>query len=221
MDLMKQSVQTLRQICKEQGRKGFSNKSKEQLIQLLNTPIVVPEPSVDTYSPEVLREQYGLHKDYVIKRKESSARLGVVFRLPCIPEDISENIIKFIIHKNGDPTSRWNCAGDLLSDVEGKQECKCFTSDGPLSFTPSSEWNAIYFLDARAWMEDRFTLHKVTLKKTDDLWKNIKMSKTQSFADQCQQGRRPRITWDSLRPQVPIEHCTEVFNGTFDEIFQL
>lgn len=219
MDYSKHTIKALQLLCKEQNRKGFSNKNKDQLIQLLTAPIVVPEPAVDTYTPEVLKEQYGLHKEYVMKRKESSARLGVVFRLPCIPEDISENIVKFIIHKNGDTTSRWNCAGDLLSDVEGKQECKCFTSEGPLSFTPSSEWNAIYFLDARAWMDDRFTLHKVTLKKTDDLWKNIKMSKTQTFEDQCQQGRRPRITWDGLRPQVPVEHCTEVFNGTFSEIF--
>ena len=219
MDFTKHSIKALKLLCKEQGRKGASNKNKDQLIELLTAPIVVPEPAVDTYTPEVLREQYGLHKEYVTKRKESSARLGVVFRLPCIPEDISENIIKFIIHKNGDATSRWNCAGDLLSDVEGKQECKCFTSEGPLSFTPSSEWNAIYFLDARAWMDDRFALHKVTLKKTDDLWKNMKMSKAQTFEDQSKQGRRPRITWDSLRPQVPDEHCTEVFNGTFSEIF--
>ena len=221
MDFTKHTIKALKLLCKEQNRKGFSNKNKDQLFQLLTTPIVVPEPAVDTYTPEVLKEQYGLHKDYVVKRKESSARLGVKFRLPSMPEDISENIIKFIIHKNGDTTSRWNCAGDLLSDLEGKQECKCFTSDGPPSFSPSSVWDVIYFLDAREWLNDRFVLHKVALKKTDDLWKSIKVSKADTFDTQGREkGKRPRIKWDSLRPQIPDEHCREVFKGTFIEIFQ-
>ena len=52
--------------------------------------------------------------------------------MPSIPEDISENLIKFMIHKYGDISSNWSCkTGDLLSSIEGKQECKCFTSDGP------------------------------------------------------------------------------------------
>jgi hypothetical protein len=41
----------------------------------------------------------------------------------------------------------------------GFQECKCFTSDGPLSFTPSSNWDVIYFLDARDWLNDNFILY--------------------------------------------------------------
>ena len=124
--------------------------------------------SNDTYTKEVLLEQFLLHKTYVTKRKESSKRLGVSFRMPGIPEDISENIIKFIIHKNGDTTSKWNCAGDLLSDKNGKQECKCFTSGGPISFTPSSDWNVIYFLDATKWLNNNFKLYKVPLTKTSD-----------------------------------------------------
>lgn len=97
-------------------------------------------PEDDTYTEEVLREQYGLHRDYVSGRKASAKRLGIKFRLPSIPEDISENMIKFMIRRTGDLSSRWNCSADLLSDKEGKQECKCFTSDGPISFTPSSHW---------------------------------------------------------------------------------
>ncbi len=172
----------------------------------------------DTYTEDILKEQYNTHKHYYLVRKESSDRLKIKFRLPCIPEDISENIIKFILHyKRDDTTSSWSCnKGDLESKVEGIQECKCFTSDGPLSFTPSGDWDVIYFLDARKWLEDNFILYRVPLKRTSTEWLNIKVSKTQTFGDQCDQGRRPHISWDALSPQI---HYEKIYEGTFKDIF--
>ena len=172
---------------------------------------------IDKYTESILRAQYQSHKNYVIERMKL---LKVVkIRLPCIPEDISENIIKFIIHKYGDKSSSWNCkSGDLISKKEGKQECKCFTSNGPSSFTPSSDWDVIYFFDARNWLNDIFILYRIKLKRTSDEWKKIKVSKIQTFDDQCQQGRRPRISWNSLQPQIS-EFCTKIYEGTFEDIF--
>jgi hypothetical protein len=105
-----------------------------------------------------------------------------------------------------------------LINKEGKQECKCFTSDGPPSFTPSSEWDVIYFLDARKWLNNHFILYRVSLKRTSDEWKNIKVSKSQTFEDQTKQGRRPRITWESLKPQIE-PYCEKVYEGIFEDIF--
>lgn len=173
----------------------------------------------DAYTSDLLQTRYLLHKTYVTESMKFSSQHGVKFRLPCIPEDISENMIKFIIHKNGDKTSSWDCGkGDLMSKTEGKQECKCFTSDGPPSFTPSSHWDVIYFLDARHWLEDKFVLYKVNLKRTSETWKNINVSKTQTFDDQCKQGRRPRITWESLYPQI-ASHTAKIYEGNFNDIF--
>lgn len=176
-------------------------------------------PVIDSYTKNVLQEQFYLHKDYVSKRKESATRLGISFRHSGIPEDISENMIKYIIHRNGDVSSKWNCKGDLLSVKEGIQECKCFTSDGPCSFTPSSEWDVIYFLDARKWLNDKFILYKISLKMSSEEWKKIKVSKLQTIDDQCKQGRRPRITWNSLQPQIS-EFCENIFEGSFSDIFK-
>ena len=170
-----------------------TEKNNEQSVKIIN----------DTYSEELLKEQFVLHKSYVNGRINTTIKIGVKVRLPSIPEDISENIVKNIIHnKLNDKTSRWDCKkGDLESQKEGKQECKCFTSNGPLSFTPSSEWDVIYFLDARNWLKnDIFILYKISLKRTSTQWKNIKVSKTQTFEDQTKQGRRPRITWEFLYP---------------------
>ena len=174
----------------------------------------------DSYTGELLREQYNLHKNYVSQRIKTTKEIGVNVRLPNMPEDISENIIKEIIrNKLNDKSSTWDCkTGDLHSQKEGKQECKCFTSDGPLSFTPSSDWDVIYFLDARNWLNDKLALYKVTLKMSSIEWKNIKVSKTQTFADQTIQGRRPRITWESLYPSI-ASNCIKIYEGTFDDIF--
>jgi hypothetical protein len=174
----------------------------------------------DTYTKELLINQYALHKSYVKGRIDTTKKIGVKVRLPFIPEDISENIIKHLIHnKRNDKTSSWDCKkGDLKSKKEGKQECKCFTSNGPLSFTPSSDWDIIYFLDARDWLNDNFILYIISLKRTSPEWKKIKMSKTQTFEDQMNQGRRPRISWDLLYPQLE-PFCSKVFDGTFEDIF--
>jgi hypothetical protein len=175
-------------------------------------------PTTDTYTKDVLIKQYTLQKNYIESRITSGKELGVKFRLPGIPEDISENLIKFILHKFGDTTSSWTCKGDLLSKKEGVQECKAFTSDGPLSYSPSSDWDVIYFLDARSWLKNIFILYKIKLKKTSEEWGSIKISKTQTFRDQAKQGRRPRIGWKQLYPQLS-NHIEKVYEGTFEEIF--
>jgi hypothetical protein len=233
-DYSKKTSRELIEMCKDKKIKGYSGKTKDKLIKLLeninvSTPTFMPTEKqpitksvfcIDSYTEELLKEQYILHKEYVKGRINTTTKIGVKVRLPSIPEDISENIVKNIIrNKLDDNTSSWECGtGDLQSEKEGKQECKCFTSDGPPSFTPSSDWDVIYFLDARKWLEDKFVLYRIPLKRTSSEWKNIKVSKTQTFEDQTKQGRRPRITWESLHPQIQ-PYCTKVYEGTFYDIF--
>jgi len=234
MDYAIKTIPELKAICKERKMNHISGKNKQELISLIMQQDTKPDSSIlnlvktdikqetveEIYTKELLKEQYKLHKSYVKGRIETTKQIGVVVRLPSIPEDISENIVKQIIHnKLNDTTSRWDCKkGDLQSQKEGKQECKCFTSDGPLSFTPSSEWDVIYFLDARNWLNNKFILYRIPLTRTSDEWKNIKISKTQTFEDQRNQGRRPRITWESLQPQIEA-YVTKVYEGTFEDIF--
>ena len=163
---MEKTLKELKLQCKELGIKGVSGKNKAQLLHMIQ------DPPCDTYTEEVLKERYYQHQPYVKKTMETSKKYGVPIRLPSIPEDISKNMIKFILHKVHDKTSRWDCKGDLQSRQEGKQECKCFTSDGLLSFTPSSDWDVIYFLDARQWLSNVFVLYKIQLKRSSEDWKS-------------------------------------------------
>lgn len=164
----------------------------------------------ESYSKNTLKTQYQVFKKYFIERKKIKN-----IRFSGIPEDISENIIKYIIHKLGDTTSSWDCLGDLFSQKEGKQECKCFTSVGPISFSPKSDWDVIYFLDATDFLNDNFKLYKCGHKKSSNEWKKIKINKTETFEEQCKQNRRPRLGWSLLNTQIKYDL---IFSGTFDEI---
>lgn len=179
---------------------------------------------VDRYTKEILKQRFYQHKRYVVDTMNIIETTGLPIRLPVTPEDISENIVKLLIHKNGDTTSKWakpikGATGDLFSDREGTQEIKCFTSDGPLSFGPTERWNVIYFLDARNWITDRFILYRIPLTNTSTEWKALRMSLTQSFEDQANEKRRPRLNWNNIHKQLgPI--CERIFEGTFEEIIE-
>jgi hypothetical protein len=230
-------ISKIKIICKDRNIKTISGKKtiinliqKKEIITNLtinnnikpkiNAIPIIKVCTEDTYTEKLLKEQYILHKSYVLKRTVTTKKIGVTVRLPSIPEDISENIVKQIIrNKLNDKTSSWDCKkGDLHSQKEGKQECKCFTSNGPISFTPSSEWDIIYFLDARSWLNNKFILYRIPLKRTSIEWKNIKVNKTETFENQIKQARRPRITWISLYPQIKL-YCNKIYEGTFDDIF--
>lgn len=170
------------------------------------------------YTVDILKKQYNIHKSYVFNRKSSSDSLKINFRLPNFPEDISENIIKFILHKKGDTSSNWNCKnGDLFSDIEGKQECKSFTSHGPSSFSPSSEWDTLYILDAMDWLNDKFILYRINLSSSSDQWRNIRINKNDTFGDMCKKKIRPRIVWSKLYPQIS-GYCEKIFDGHISDI---
>jgi hypothetical protein len=149
------------------------------------------------------------HKDYVSFLIQSKIKI----RLPNFPEHISESIVKFVIHYSGDMSVSKMMSGDLVSITSGKQECKSFMSNGPISFSPTGEWNVIYFLDAREWINDRYIVYKVNLSNHSEYWKNIKVNHTQTFEAQCVEKRRPRITWKSLYPQIE-EFCEKIFDNS-------
>jgi hypothetical protein len=170
------------------------------------------------YDEETLREQFEVYREYAQKRLKVNQTHKV--RLPSFTEDVSENIIKFLIrNKLGDKTCKWECeTGDLVSDLLGKIECKCFTSNGPLSFSPTSDWDVIFFLDATSHFKDNFILYRINLKKTSDIWKSIPVNKSQCFNDQCEEKRRPRITWKQIYSKIP-EYCQKIYEGDFEGIF--
>jgi hypothetical protein len=157
--------------------------------------------------------------DLLVLTRRLKARFehkNVQYRLPNFPDYISENMVMRIIQQTDETCTR-SCSGDLYSSQQGKIEVKCFTSVGPSSFGPKCEWDVIYFLDAMEWTNNHFILYKINLKNSSEEWKRIKINKMESYTDQCDQKRRPRLAWSLLYPQIR-EHTEIVFDGAFEDI---
>lgn len=222
-----QAMKQARSEWKKKRNQGYGPEEEDEALKEDEEDIKEEAPMEDRYTMDILRDEFRTHKQYVLQRMKTRDATGINIRMPNMPEDISENIVKFIIHNYvGDRTSIWTKglkgkkrAGDLFSAIEGTQEIKCFTSDGPPTFGPTESWDVIYFLDARDWINEHFVLWRIPLTNASVDWKSIKMNKNKTYEDQSIMGRRPRISWKSLLPQVE-EHAVEVFNGTFDEIFR-
>lgn len=185
---------------------------------------------MDKYSADILRRRYTQYRLNTLELVGIIKETGLPIRNENPPEDITENIVKFILRNQGDQSCVWAKSvgkpGDLYSYVERIQEVKAFTSDGPCSFGPKKVFNVIYFLDLRQWIQDKFVLWRVTLSNESDEWKKLKMNSTQTFEDQSTQGRRPHIGFDKIYDQLkdarmsngdPV--CSKIYEGSFDGIF--
>jgi len=227
-DLRKKDKKALQDILKGMSRPISGNKS--ELVDRIIQPMAENNDH-DLYTNDLLRERFLQHKRYVEDTVAIRNRMNLnIIRLPNMPEDISENIVKVIIQNKMNIPSRWTKSnssdkkvpGDLFSPVEGTQEVKCFTSDGPLSFGPNEKWNCIYFLDARNWLNDIFIVWRVELSNTSADWQSLKVNKSQTMGNQCAQKRRPRICWDAIKSHldnVNVCHFKNIFEGKFEDIF--
>jgi hypothetical protein len=171
-----------------------------------------------------------LEKTKIFKEKEAIKKIWNAFknytcslqeifpseRRPNIPELISENIIKYIKYNEDDTITR-NCVGDLQSNKTGKIEVKCFSSEGPISFSPQPSWNIIYFVDFRKWKENKFKCYECNIASYSKKWGSIKINKKEIFNEQCKSKRRPRIGWDKLFEQIK-DDTKLLFEGDIDSI---
>jgi hypothetical protein len=179
----------------------------------------------DGFNKDVLIRSFNSFKRSYYEDEEIMKITKSQIRHENLREHISENMVKFIIQNfEGDKSCVWaksiGVAGDLYSVRDCKRiEVKAFTSDGPTQFGPKKEFDVIYFLDMRKWQENLIILWKVYLTNESIEFKNLKVNKKQTHEEQCAEGRRPRIKWESLYPQIS-EHCQKIYEGTFDGIFK-
>jgi hypothetical protein len=149
---------------------------------------------------------FNLYKQHccVIKKINSSLKLKKI-RRNNFPEVISENIVLFYLQKYSisNCTYTWDTTGYLLkiqNNINYKIEVKCSSSNGPLSFSPVCNFHELYCVDATDFMNNNFKIYKI-----NGNIKYLQINKTQTFLDQCNEKRRPRLSLELLLKQLPHE----------------
>lgn len=179
----------------------------------------------DIYTKQVLEDRwinYASGYNAVQKYK----KMGLPIRCQNPPEDITENITKFIIQNyDNDPSCKWaKCigkTGDLYSEKytdEYPIEVKSFTSDGPMQFGPDKKFGVLYFLDLRQFTNNSISLWKLPVHSDSSEFQQIYVNKKETIQIQSSQGRRPHISWDKFYQQIK-DKCCLVYKGTFENIF--
>jgi hypothetical protein len=138
------------------------------------------------------------------------------------PSHISENIAKFVIFKKYGIMPCWDTdKGDIILNKQSlfKQiEVKGFMSDGPSSFGPTECWDWIYFVDARDTQKSCFKVYEIKLSNKSDIFRNIKITKKESYGEQCDRKVRPHCGFEKIfKPQLG-EHCKLIFGGHISEL---
>tara|TARA_Y100000356_G_scaffold107674_1_gene93825 strand:+ start:573 stop:1172 length:600 start_codon:yes stop_codon:yes gene_type:complete len=169
------------------------------------------------------------------------------YRCIVFPQEISEHFIIYILRNINKIDARWckdrgaPISGDgyipdndfivklkyIKSNVKlsieytglKKLEFKFFTSNGPCSFGPKEKWDTIYFLDGLNYQDYKFKLYEIPLSNVSEEWKNLKVNKTETFADQASVGRRPRIKFDSIMSQLS-NNCQLIWEGDIREFIK-
>lgn len=143
-------------------------------------------------------------------------------RNPNLPSEITENIVKFVICKIYKimPTW-WSNKGDLAINKPGifKQiEVKGFTSSGPSSFGPTESWDMLYFVDAEELIHGKFKVYQILLSNTNKIFRDIPLSKKETYGDIADSRRRPRGSFNNIfKPQLG-HHCKLIFDGHISDL---
>jgi len=168
-------------------------------------------------SKHEILDLYSHFKNYYILRESIYSGRLKKHRLPNFPEDVSENIIRMHIGNN----CTWNTAvGDLKTIHDNKKiEVKCVNSKGPMSFGPNCKWDKLFILE---WIDlklDTFNIYECPHPNTHECIQSLPVSKTETFAKQSNDGKRPRINLPSFKKHLG-DLLTVVFNGTIYDLLQ-
>jgi len=173
----------------------------------------------DSMTLEIIDEILEQYNSKLLFNKKINKKLSKKkIRNENFPSEISENIVKFSILKCRHIMACWDTdAGDLLL-LDKKIEVKGFMSSGPSSFGPTENWHWIYFVDCKDTLKKNFKVYEIKLSNKDEIWKNIKVNKTDTFYKQCCEKRRPRLCFDEIKKQLG-DKCKLIFDGNISDLY--
>lgn len=133
------------------------------------------------------------------------------------PSEITENIAKFAISKKYNIMGNWDIKPGDLNLLKKQIEVKGgFIENGPPTFGPDEKWDWIYFVDCEETYDMKYKVYEIRKSNID--FHNLRVSKEQTFGDQCIQGRRPRLVFSSIKEQFG-ENIKLIFDGHITELY--
>ena len=164
-----------------------------------------------------MKKLFEFYCNYCIEIKKSNLKI----RRPVFPEIISEQIVLKFLQKqntNKDILYTKDPSGDLLkidnaSLIKYKIEVKCSSSKGPLSFGPSQKFDELYCVDASDFLNDKIIIYKINEPQKI---KQLRVNKFETFQQQCEQKRRPRICLQKILSNLSF---TKLFDGNISTFF--
>ena len=91
-------------------------------------------------------------------------------------------------------------------------------SVGPSSFGPTESWDWLYFVDAQDTLTSNFKVYEIKLSNKNEIFRNIKISKTETYGEIADSKRRPRGCFETIfKPQL-VNHCKLIFDGHISEL---
>jgi hypothetical protein len=137
------------------------------------------------------------------------------------PSEITENLVKFAVYNKYKLMPCWDTKnGDLIfkdKKLEVKGSLNLFHG-GPTSFGPTEKWYRLYFVDCKDTEQFNFIIYEIKLPSSSDVWQNIKVSKKQTFKEQCLERRRPRICYSKIIKQIPGKYISILFEGSIYDL---
>lgn len=159
---------------------------------------------------------YNLWIEEKVNRTELKKEIRKV-RCPNFPEVISETVALNtlnVYYDNAYRRPKKRECGDLRKG-DKKIEVKGVSSKGPISFGPKEEWDELYIVVCEE--NHKFSLYQSLHSSDSKIWKEMKVSKNDTFEDQKKNGRRPRITFEGLETQIQLR-C--IAKGIIPEVIE-
>jgi len=153
--------------------------------------------------------------------RERQVKIGEEFgktpRSHGLSQEASQGIVMSTYHYQlNDMTCRQPKSGDLISDIDGKVECKAITctNDAPGSCGSTQGWETMILLDATGFLEDRYRVMRLCIPDTDKRWDEFKRAKK----NKDNKLVRPRLNWKKILAKFGDEFKV-IYEGSFEGIF--
>jgi len=201
------SAKVVQKCLRGYHQRALNKKKKDGMtMELLNR-------CIDVYNDTIIHEKM---INTILKRKK--------IRLSNFPSHISENIAKFAIYKKYNILPSWDTQkGDLCMQLTSKNQLQLEIKGsidlekGLSTFGPTERWDYIYFVDGKDTLFKYYKVYEIQLSNENILWKNMQISKTETYQDQCYQRRRPRIPFSEIKKQLGSK-CQLIFDNNISQL---